>query len=73
MDKILFFKKIDLIFSESKNRFQKKAKSKEFLYSPERPRRAISKPNYVKGIPLLTRNLKLNYPRKYDSQIAIKF
>ena len=34
----------------------------EFLYSPERQRRVISKPNYVKGIRLLPRNSKLNYP-----------
>ena len=32
---------IEIMFSESKKRFQVKAKSKEFLYSPERPKRGI--------------------------------
>ena len=54
---------IDLVFSESKRGLQKEAKSTEFLYSAERPRRVISKPCCVKGIPLFPRNLKLNYPR----------
>ena len=52
-----------LIFSKGKKRFQQKAKSKEFLYSPERPRTGISKPNCVKVVYLLSRNLKVNYPR----------
>ena len=54
---------IALIFSENKKRFQKKPRPKEFSYSSEKLRTAISKPNYVKGIPLLSGNLKLNYPR----------
>ena len=53
----------DLISSKSKKRFQKKARPKKSHYSSERPRAGISKPNYVKGIPLLLKNLKLNYPR----------
>ena len=53
----------DLIFSESKRGLDKEAKSTEFLCSAERPSRGISKPYYVKEIPLFPRNLKLNYPR----------
>ena len=54
----------ELILSESKISFQQKAKSKEFFYSPERPRTGISKPNCVKVVYLLSRNLKLIYPRR---------
>ena len=54
---------IKLVFSESKKSFQKKARCEEFPYSSERARRGISKPNCIKGIPLLSRNLELNYPR----------
>ena len=50
-------------FSETKKCFQKKAASKEFHYSSERPRTGISKPNDFKAISLLSRNFKLNYPR----------
>ena len=32
-----------------------------FTYSSERPGTGISKPNYVKGISLLSRTFKLNY------------
>ena len=54
---------IDLTFSQSKKCFQKKTRSKEFTYFSERPRTGISKPTYVKTIPLLSINLKLNYLR----------
>ena len=56
--------------------FRKKARAKEFFYSPERPRTGISKPNCVKVVSLLSRNLKLNYPRNklipYKSPILWK-
>ena len=35
---------IEGIFSECKKRFQKKAKSEEFLYSPERPKSNNQRP-----------------------------
>ena len=35
---------IEGIFSECKKRFQKKAKSEEFLYSPERPKSNDQRP-----------------------------
>ena len=59
-EKGLVISVIDLVFSKRKKSFQEKARSKEFPYSSERSRTSISKPNYVKRIPLLSRNMKLN-------------
>ena len=49
---------IGLIFLKNKRHFQKKPRSKGFSYSSEEPGTVISKPSFVKGVSLVSRNLK---------------